>query len=175
MGPSCLEKLPLSYFTHHLLVFWPLWFPLLCDDKPLIMAPQIPACCRREPEWINRPHHTLNGSADGFGLRKTTDQLVSGNCGPTWHGGFYIAGSRKVWDHMDFKNKYMHTTILPNVLSVYVFRFRNCVPAHGIWSSFPTALGDAKYLMTPHLETINTFESVLDSWGKGCWKFDERD
>lgn len=30
------------------------------------------------------------------------------------------------------------------------------------------ALGDAKYFMTPHLETINTFESVLDSWGKGC-------
>ena len=37
------------------------------------------------------------------------------------------------------------------------------------------ALGDAKYLMTPHLETINTFEWVLGSWGKGCWKFDERD
>ena len=31
------------------------------------------------------------------------------------------------------------------------------------------ALGDAKYLMTPHLETINTFESVR-LLGKGILK-----
>lgn len=32
-------------------------------------------------------------------------------------------------------------------------------------------LGDNKYLMTPYVETINKFESLLDSRGKRLWKF----
>lgn len=32
-------------------------------------------------------------------------------------------------------------------------------------------LGDNKYLMTPYVETINKFESLLDSCGKRLWKF----
>lgn len=69
------------------------------------------------------------------------------------------------------KNKHVYlymSLIRPNTLQTHAFLSRNCM-LHMVWNLLSQpALGDAKYLMTPHLETINTFESVLDSWGKGC-------
>lgn len=64
---------------------------------------------------------------------------------------------------------YLHVSlILPNVLSIHASPFRSSLPSMVYNPVSQPALGDAKYLMTPHLETINTFESLLDPWGKGC-------
>ena len=61
---------------------------------------------------------------------------------------------------MDFKNIHLYHPLFLMSYQSMLIPFINSVQAHGIRSSFPTALGDAKYLMTQHLETINTFESV---------------
>lgn len=52
---------------------------------------------------VSRLHHTLDVSADGVTPTKNTDWPATGDCRQSWHGGFCIARSRKVWGHRDFK------------------------------------------------------------------------